>query len=140
MPIPNLLHPTRIGIRQTVPSATAYDEDAREAIQEVAQADVIIAPGQVNFREAGQGHPIQEFTRGGVDETGMGYILFRYIDLNALSIDLKPNDRIVSMGHLTCDLYIFKLVPTGHYPDTNGASMVKAYVRDRAPSRQSPGA
>lgn len=140
MPIPRLIHPVNIVIRQTVPASTAYDEDAREPIQRVSEGAQVTVPGQPNFRGVGKGIRIQSYTAGGVDEEVFAYILFRYLDLNALAIDLKPNDRIVQIGHLAMDAYICYLMPSGHYPDTNGPSLVKAYFKDRAPARQSPGA
>jgi hypothetical protein len=138
-PIPNLLHKTRIVIRPQDTTNTAYDDDAREAIQVVKKRNDVPIQGQVSFKGAGRGDNTQEYQRRGVDETGKGYILFRYIDLKKLGIELKPNDQIVQIGHKKVDLWIERLQDEGHYADQDGAALVKAHLQDRKPARNTPG-
>lgn len=140
MPIPNLLHKTLITIRRQNKGGTAYDDDAREAIQRVKKDIDLKIQGQVNFRGAGRGDKSQEYNQRGADETGKGYILFRYIDLRRLGIELALNDQVVQIGHNPVDLWIIRLQDEGHYADQDGASLVKAYIEDRKPARNTPGA
>jgi phosphoribosylaminoimidazole (AIR) synthetase len=77
-------------------------------------------------------------TKGGIESEAAGYVLFRYIDLSAAGVTLKQQDRIIKMGHIDTDVYIIGLKPIGHYQDQNGASLVKAFFTDRAPSRGVP--
>jgi hypothetical protein len=139
MPIPNLLHKTLITIRQQNRTQTEWDDDAREAIQEVKKDNDVKLHGQVSFKGAGRGDMSLEFTKGGVNETALGYILFRFVDLNARNIELQRNDQIVQMGHRAVDLWIERLTPEGHYADTDGPSLIKAHFSDRKPARNTPG-
>jgi len=78
-------------------------------------------------------------TRAGSESEANGYVLFRYVDLAAVSLSLKQGDRIVKMGTINTDVYITSLRPEGHYPDQSGPALVKAFFRDRNPSKQTPG-
>lgn len=140
MPIPNLLHKTLIVIRQQNRSDTAYDDDAREAIQVVKKDSDVRIQGQVSYKGAGRGdvNLAVESARGR-DEKGLGYILFRFIDLRALNIELQINDNIVQMGHRPVDFWIARLTPEGHYADQDGATVLKAHFTDRKPARNNPG-
>lgn len=128
--MPNLIHPINITIEQWSEGETIYDDDFREPVQQAARVETKVVKGQPNWdlQEASS-------TKGGVEQDASGYVLFRYIDLNAQGITLKRQDRFIKMGHLDTDVYIIALKPIGHYPDQNGASLVKAYFTDRAPSR-----
>lgn len=129
--MPNLIHPIDIHVEQWSEPETLYDDDFREPIQQAARTEIKVVKGQPKW-DTKEGI---EVTKGGVAETSAGYVLFRYTDLNKASIALKLNDRIVKMGHLDVDVYIIGLRPMGHYPDQNGASLVKAFFADRTPSR-----
>jgi hypothetical protein len=133
--IPNLIHPVPITIQQLNKSATFMDDDFREPVQRAAHTAEVIVPGQIKWG----GKDSLVFTRGGVQESSNGYVLFRYVDLVAAGITLKDNDRMVKLGNIECDVYIIRLEPCGHYPDVGGASMVKAHFADRQPSRQGLG-
>lgn len=128
--MPNLIHPIDITIEQWSEAETIYDDDFREPIQQAARVEAKIVKGQPNW-------DLDESTasKAGAEQEASGYVLFRYIDLESKSITLKRQDRIAKMGHLETDVYITALKPVGHYQDQNGASMVKAYFTDRAPSR-----
>ena len=71
--------------------------------------------------------------------TSTGYVVFRYIDLNAREITLQLDDRFVSLGGVDCDLYIVSFRPMGHYPDQGGPTLLKALFDDRQPMRQGLG-
>ena len=75
-------------------------------------------------------------SRAGAIQDASGYVLFRYVDLEAKSVVLKQNDRFLKLGKLDADVYVTALRPNGHYTDQGGATMVKAFFKDRQPSRQ----
>ena len=137
--VPNLIHPIRCVLRQTRKDVTAYDEDAREAIQKVSRNKDIVIQGQPRFNKGAFGTERANFTAGGQQEDGSGYIVFRQFDLNTLCIDLQPGDQVVQIGWMAVDFYIRRLQPTGHYTAALGASLVKAYIEDRSPTRNNPG-
>lgn len=141
MPIPNLLHPVPVLVQQinkvdqTVSSdGTWFDDDFREPVQHVADATAgeIQVPGQVRW---GMDEKLRATLTGAMAESD-GYVLFRYVDLEAKSIELKQNDRITKLGKIDVDVYIVGLRPEGHYSDIGGATLVKAFFKDRQPSRQ----
>jgi hypothetical protein len=133
--IPRLLHPVPITIQQLDVSNTIYDEEAREPIQQASHAVNITIPGQVNWGLAEE----LAVTNAGPQENASGYVLFRYVDLNAQSVTLKQNDRFIKIGNEDTDVYVVSLKPTGHYPSAGGATLVKAIFLDRMPSRQDLG-
>jgi hypothetical protein len=137
--VPNLIHPVRCVIRQTRKDVTSYDDDAREAIQKVARNKEVVIQGQPRFNRGAFGTGRANFTRGGQREDSGGYIVFRQYDLDTLCIELQAGDQVVQIGHMEVDMYIRRLQPTGHYTAANGASLIKAFIEDRAPARDRPG-
>ncbi len=135
MPIPNLLHPVPIEIEQLDKGNTYYDDDAREPIQFAARKTKITVSGQVNWGAA----MAADHERTGAVENASGYVLFRYVDLEAAGVVLQREDRFTSIGGVVTDVYVDRLVPRGHYPDIGGPTMVKAYFVDRQPARQQRG-
>lgn len=136
MPIPNLIHPVPIKIRQIQRGATYYDEDAREPIQHASRSTTKTISGQVKWRSQFElGHE-----KGGPTEGAAGYVLFRKIDLEAQAIELQDGDRFVEIGNRETDVYVTALRPVGHYPDRVGYTMIKAFFEDRQPSKQTRGA
>lgn len=133
--IPNLLHPVPVTIQSLSVLNTTYDEHAREPVQQVAHASAEIVQGQVNWAIDKD----LRMTHGGAQEGASGYVLFRLVDLAAAGISLKQNDRFTKIGLELTDVYITSLKHTGHYVYAGGATMVKAYFTDRAPSRQRSG-
>lgn len=142
MPIPNLLHPVPVSIQQIDKTdqdvsggdGTWFDHDFREPVQQVADAvaGVVQVPGQVKW---GMDEKLMATLSGALAEAD-GYVLFRYVDLEANSITLKQNDRFTKLGKIDVDVYIIGLRPEGHYTDVGGATLVKAFFKDRQPSRQ----
>ena len=135
MPVPTLIHPVPVKLRQISRSTTFYDDDAREPIQHATRLATKTIQGQVSWKSQFDiGH-----NKAGTVLNASGYVLFRKIDLDAQSIVLQDNDRIIQIGTRDTDVYINKLVPTGHYPDIGGHTMIKAFFADRAPSKQTRG-
>lgn len=132
MVLPNLIHPVPIQLSQLDTSDTLYDDEAREPIQQATHSSVVTLPGQVKYGSSREA----SFHLGGLRENERGYVLFRQVDLDAQSVTLKINDRIVKIGQIDQNADIVRLEPTGHYPDQNGAALLKVYFSDRAPSKQ----
>lgn len=132
MPTPNLIHPVVVEIAQSDTSSTLYDDEAREPIGQVARSTAVELPGQVSYGSSRE----LSYELGGRRENERGYVLFRQVDLDAKSVTLQPNDRITKIGQVEHDSYITRLEPKGHYPDQAGATLVRAYFADRAPSKQ----
>lgn len=142
MPIPNLLHPVPVLIQQIDKTdqdtaggdGTWFDDDFREPVQHVADdpAGAVQVNGQVKW---GMDEQLRTTLSGALAEAD-GYVLFRYVDLEAESIILKQNDRLIRIGKIDTDVYLVGLRPEGHYTDVGGATLVKAFFKDRQPSRQ----
>lgn len=127
MPIPNLLHPVKITLQRRNVTDTLYDEDMREPIGQTSYYAEETLMGQVSWENKDNVY---------VDEKGtqlkaIGYILFRYVDLESKGITLKYQDRIKKIGRHEEELYIINTKPMGHYPDQDGATLIRAYFTDR---------
>lgn len=132
MPLPNLIHPIDITLEQLDTAATIFDPDAREPLQAAARSTSVLLKGQPRWSSQKQ----LEVAGFGPADQVRGYVLFRYVDLNALSIVLKKNDRIIMQGQLVDEVYIVRIEPMAHYPDQNGASLLKAWFTDRLPAKE----
>ena len=130
--LPRLIHPVDCTIEQIDTASTAYDEDAREPIQHAARKTAVVVQGQPKWRSEKD----LETARGGSTDAAAGYVLFRYADLTAAGVTLRVNDRITIQGHLADEVYVTRLQPMGHYSDQNGATLVKAWFRDRKPAKE----
>jgi hypothetical protein len=127
MPVPNLLHPVKITLQRRNVTDTLFDEDMREPIGQTSYYAEETLMGQVSWENKDNVY---------VDEKGtqlkaIGYVLFRYVDLESAGIVLKYQDRIKKIGRHEEELYIIKTKPMGHYPDQDGASLIRAYFVDR---------
>jgi hypothetical protein len=136
---PRLLHPIPIGIETLQRLETIVDEDYREPVSYAARATKVTVNGQPHwtiddrFRQ----------TLIGPEQESTGYILFRTIDLKLAGIpELENGDRITSIGvgihAIDVDFYVIGLRMTGHWPDQGGATLVKAFFRDRSRSKETP--
>ena len=127
MPVPNLLHPVKITLQRRNVTDTLYDEDMREPIGQTSYYAEETLMGQVSWENKDNVY---------VDEKGtqlkaIGYVLFRYVDLESKGITLKYQDRIKKIGRHEEELYIINTKPMGHYPDQDGATLIRAYFTDR---------
>lgn len=130
MVLPNLKHPVNITVQVLNTTTTVFDNRHREPIQQSSRTADQTVPGQVAW--FGQE---QEVDVGGRKVDATGYVLFRYVDLQAKSITLKFNDRFSRLGNTDALLYIVGLTPIGHYSDQGGATMVKAFFNDKQPTK-----
>lgn len=135
MPTPRLLHKVPVEITRINKAGTIYDADAREPVQQAARSAPVVVDGQVNWEGNFGGGQARELDKAGPRTGEKGYVLFRYVDLNAKGItDLTHEDRISKIAGKAYDLYIVRLAPMGHY--ANGPTLVRAYFTDRDPSKQ----
>ena len=135
MVLPNLLHPVPVQIEQIKRTSTPQDDDYREPVQQAIRSPRVTVQGQVKWGADDRAQP----AKYGSESESQGYVLFRYVDLKAAGITLQQGDRIVKVGNVEVDVYIIQLRPEAHYPDQNGPSTVKAFFRDRHPSKQTRG-
>lgn len=139
MPLPRLIHAVPTEIRQIKTGTTIYDEGYREPVQQADRGETKTVPGQWKWgldRELRPG-------KSGPEEGSDGYVLFRTFDLKAQDITIARGDRIVGYGggrnRIDLDVYVTELKFIGHYPDQAGATMVKAFFKDRQPGKQTRG-
>lgn len=138
--LPHLLHPVPITIESIDQTrqednggdGSWFDDDFREPVQQVEYSTAAIVMGQVKWGDSLR----LGVSRSGPEAEAEGYVLFRYVDLEAKGITLHKNDRLTKIGKLATDVYIISLRPEGHYTDQGGATLVKAFFKDRQPSRQ----
>ncbi len=138
MPIPNLIHPVPVSIQVIDRSNTIVDDDMREPVQQSARGATTVVGGQVKWgMDQGFGSE-----RKGPAEDSDGYVLFRLVDLAAEAppVVIKRDDRFIRLGTVDVDVYVTALRYEGHYPDQGGPTLVKAFFKDRQPSRATRGA
>jgi hypothetical protein len=130
MPQPNLIHPVPIEIEQLDTANTIFDDDYREPVMQSKRKVKKKILGQVKWWSSGN----LDFSEGGVQKEYTGYVLFRKIDLDAQSITITSNDRVISINGAPYELYIINPVPAAFYPNL-GPTLLKCYFSDRQPAR-----
>ena len=136
MPVPRLIHPVNITVQREDKAATIVDEDFREPVQKAARKTEFIAKGQVHWGADEKLDP----NFGGSREDSDGWVLFRYADLRAIGEEVKRGDRFTKLGLIDTDVYVVEVKPMGHWQDQSGATIMRAYFKDRQPGRQNRGA
>jgi len=133
--IPNLLHPVPITIQQQDAPNTKVDDIFREPVQQSARKAKVVLQGQVKW---GQDESLVP-GKGGPKEDSDGYVLFRYVDQSTVGVTLKRGDRFTKLGKIDVDVYIVSIEPMGHWQDQGGATLFRAYFKDRQPGKQNRG-
>jgi hypothetical protein len=133
MVLPTLIHPIWITIQRADKAATVYDDDVREPIRSVKREEVLIQ-AQVTWRQVAD----PRFEAYGLAEDVRGYLLFRVTDLAAKPYTPARGDMITKLGTRDTQLFLLQSSDAGHYPDQNGASLVRWYWGERRPSAQQP--
>lgn len=133
---PNLQHPILITWEPFMRGAAEQDDGYRELVQGPTYGPAVSCQGQVLWGQS-QGF---DLTRIGTQDDSDGYVVFRTIDLRSINVTLHINDKITTFGQgpntVQREVYIIKLQPFAHYPGTMfGATMVKAFFKDRQPVR-----
>jgi hypothetical protein len=150
MPIPRLLHPVKIYIRQMNLIDTIQDPRAREPVRitykdgEFNLGSEIIIKGQISFAFSGAKLDKVRHIRQGSAEESIGYFSCRFKDLitadlvdenadGSYDIKLKNGDKIVRLGKRNVNYYIIGFEDFAHYPDL-GQTMLEVDFSDRRPS------
>lgn len=130
---PRLIHPLDITFIGMDRGATIYDEDTREPIQQATRKEPVVLPGQLFYSMA----MTLRATNVGVLPGERGYVLFLTRDLAdyGVVLDEAGNDEIVQAGDRVLNGYTTRLEWMGTYTDQGGFTMVKAYFKDRLPSK-----
>ena len=116
------------------------DPDYAEPIQQAARGPRVACPGQIQW---GMDERLRT-TLIGAEQESEGYVLFRRVDLRAVGlIEISQNDRFTAFGtglnKVEVDLYVIGLRYQIHHQSSGGAQMVKAFFKDRFPSKQNRG-
>ncbi len=138
--LPRILHPVAIEIEKIQRAEGIMDPDYAEPVQQAVRGPRISCPGQVQW---GMDERLRA-TLTGAEQESEGYILFSRRSLRAVGlIELAQNDRFTAIGSgpnkVLVDLYVVGVRYQAHYPDQRGAAHVKAFFKDRFPSKQSRG-
>jgi hypothetical protein len=132
MVIPNLIHPTTIGVEQKNSGNTIFDEHTNEPVRQADRNTPVTFQAQVAWND----HDRISEERGGFYELEEGYILVRKVDMNDLGIELEIGDKIVSIGDETgLNLYITRFQFRASYPPY-GPTLTRCYFEDRAPTHR----
>lgn len=134
MVLPNLIHPVDATIQPANRAGAHYDRDAREPMRSVARATTITLPVQVHYNSIAE----PSWGDTGATSATEGYLLARYCDLTARSYTPRRGDRVTALGHVATELYLSMKEGAGHYPDQDGASLIKLHFTDRRPSAVAP--
>lgn len=130
MPIPNLLHPVSVTVQCYTSSDTLFDADAREPTKQATRKATVTLPAQVLWA----GKDGTEKSRLGLQDTDVGYVLFRKVEMDAISYRPQRRDRITTIGTLTgMQLFITGVIPRAHYPSAGGFTLWQCNFTDRAP-------
>jgi hypothetical protein len=127
VPVPRLLHPVPVVVEQIDRQATAYDDDAREAVQVVARKVTFTMSGQVKWIS----DMTLEAAKEGAIERASGYVLFSLAELRAVDKMIVRGDRFASIGGRACNVFVERTEPTAHYPDLGGPGLLKAHFSSR---------
>lgn len=135
-----LLHPLPVYVQQIDRSGTPkFDANLAEPIGQVERwHKPIRLLGQVKLDDLDD----PTASPGGIIEESSprSYIAFLTKDLHRVGITLQRGDRIIQIGDAPnateVDYYITHFRHLAHYHQAKGNTLIRAYFRDRHPSRQ----
>lgn len=137
MPVPRLLHPIEVWIKQINKGATVTRSRAKEPVRQASRASTFHIAAQI--RRVSSDDPRAE--AAGIREGESGYVIFLERELIARGITLNRGDNIVQIGEgaraEVVNLYITRIPPHGYYPKQRGPTLQQAYFSDRQPTRSS---
>ena len=133
MVIPNLIHPVPVFIERIDKAATTFDPDSQEPLQQASRKTEVRVVGQVKW--ASEKNLAQQ--AGGARAEADGYVLFRNVDLivSGTPFEIQIGDRFTKIGTLKTNVYVTRIRPTIHYTDQDGHTAIKAFFKDRSPSK-----
>lgn len=133
MPVPNLIEPIRVTIEPLDSTVVVKDPDTREVMRGARGGTPFTIDAQIRWGMREE----PTVVAAGVREAYDGYIVVRYVDMDALGVTIKRGDRITAMGRLTeQSLYILGNEPFGHYTDQNGPTLIQYNFSSRRPGRE----
>lgn len=112
--LPFLVHPVDIILEQLNEGETVYDENAREAIGQVARAAPIPLSAQVSYGKT-DGPSWKFGGQGGVSSDSLGRVAFMKRDLDTAGVTLARGDRIASIAGNAQNLYLTEEKLAGHF-------------------------
>lgn len=140
MVLPRLIHPVPTFIQSVLVDQTIQDDGYNEPVQSVRYSETYEIPGQWNWYTDREINAVQY----GSEERSIGYFMVRRFDLNLIGKMIQRGDRVIGYGvgtnKIDLDVYVTKLRYEGHYPDQGGPSLMKIFINDRQPARQTRGA
>lgn len=139
MVAPRLIHPVDVELEQLSRSTTVVDDEFREPIQQGDRSTRVTLQAQPKWGFDDKNIP----TKLGSDSEADGYFLFRTDQLATAGVTIQQGDRFVSVGSgankRDIDVYVVRLQPMGHYTDQLGNTLLRAWFKDRHPSKQTRG-
>ena len=143
---PNLIHPIDCVIEPIDKANSQRDSQAREPILTIrsggnkAEANARLPQVEIEAQVSWKQQEFPDPERAGAVLTFDGYILVRHADLATAGWTPKRGDRVVQLGHQTgLNVYLEHFKSMGHYPDQNGAALLKCFWSDKAPAEQATG-
>jgi hypothetical protein len=127
-PYPNLIHPVAVELRQLNRDKTHWDNRARESIGRANRDLPVVLQAQVIYKRIED--PAADFE--GVRHDSLGYLMFRYRDLEEAGITIKRGDKISKIGNRSTDFFVKYFEDSAHYPEY-GASFLVVWFVDRDP-------
>ena len=128
-PYPKLIHPVPVTVRKFAWDKTGWDDKAREPIGHAVRDRAVVLSGQVKYKSIEE--PTPEFA--GVRRESKGYVIFRYIDLEAAGVTLERGDKITKIGNRNVTYFVEYFEDAAHYPDLQGAAFLQVWFVDRDP-------
>lgn len=133
MVMPRLLHPVAVVIEKSDKANSFYDADRREPIRSVKRI-VVNIQAQVRYRRLGEPDPKPE----GLTEDVDGWLTVTQYDLDGLAYLPAMDDKIVTIGAETTELYILQPERQAYYSDQGGNTLRRLYFRHKRPSADLP--
>ena len=137
--IPELIEPVDVTIKLIDKAATPMSggvSGKREHMNYVNREKQVILPAQIVHADLGMK---VKFSQLGADEQAKGYLVLRYIDIEAAGVELKRGHKIIKIGisgkkELDVEYYLLHSVgdPAAHFSSV-GFTLVRAFFGDRKP-------
>lgn len=134
---PRLLHPILVKVFQKNTTKTLVEDKLlKQVLGTVGRDTSINIYGQIQ-EDLSQAAMMRY---GAKAQEASGYILFRHLDMQALGILITEGDRIYEVGEgvnkREVDWYVVHVKNEGHYQYQRGATLLKAFFKDREPTHR----
>lgn len=134
--IPELIEPVNVTVKQFNQAGTVFSSGVsgrREVINAPQYNADVILPAQIVF---GDNEQLGRMSQLGTEEQIKGYMVLRYVDTQAASVQLKRGDKITKIGQLTTEYFFLHTQgdPAAHFSSIGGFTLFRMFFSDRAPS------